>query len=548
MDFSSAHNVGDLLARLKRQMSIPGLYVRGNLCIEKMSRAKSGQCCYASLYDTNDTNKFLRLTFWQCDSEFANLVDDNNKEIVVWGRFDVYRSMVSMVVSDYAVASETAVESCKEKNIAAATKLGFFEKQKTEISWNKVERVHLLLSLDGVVRRDIENNMRAGKVELVVHPVKVQGEACVPTNVRAIREINRNPDLSPETDVILLTRGGGSQDDLKGYDEVGVLGAIFESTLPVCTALGHTTDTPLACLVADRNYDTPTKFATQVSLEMDQNRIAYEAFLSKLESLLYDHVSKITNNIQTETQRLSRSQTCLKDSVDGKLRCLESRIEFLLNTETFFVRQGHETEETEEIKTIEEFERMVGKPVSIPFCGGYVNIVFPTIESFESIPVEKRSEIRSVIQGYIRCALDGSLVETNEQPDNETDEALSVESYDNFLESLSLNSLNDVEMVTTSVTNHILQDLLAIKEIDHKLHALQDCKFEDSANEFFKYTKNANCAFGGAMNHASFLLDQVKSAKNKTRQDVPEICEISPEQILLDPNCWQEIVLMDQDK
>jgi exodeoxyribonuclease VII large subunit len=98
---------------------------------------------------------------------------------------------------------------------------------------------------------------------VLVWPVRVQGETCAPEVAAAVRGFNalRAGSVVPHPDVLIVARGGGSLEDLWGFNEEIVARAVAESEIPVISAVGHETDWTLIDLVADARAPTPTKAA-----------------------------------------------------------------------------------------------------------------------------------------------------------------------------------------------------------------------------------------------------------------------------------------------
>jgi exodeoxyribonuclease VII large subunit len=100
-------------------------------------------------------------------------------------------------------------------------------------------------------------------VNVMIYPVKVQGEGAALEIANAIKDINRY--LSKEVDVIIVGRGGGSREDLWAFNEPEVAWAIYNSKIPVISAVGHEVDVSLSDLVADARAMTPTDAANKIA-------------------------------------------------------------------------------------------------------------------------------------------------------------------------------------------------------------------------------------------------------------------------------------------
>lgn len=119
--------------------------------------------------------------------------------------------------------------------------------------------IGVVTSPTGAAVRDIMITLqrRFPQVNIVLYPVLVQGKGAAPSIVKAIRELN----LMNETDVLIVGRGGGSLEELWAFNEEMVARAIFESGIPVISAVGHETDFTIADFVADLRAATPTAAA-----------------------------------------------------------------------------------------------------------------------------------------------------------------------------------------------------------------------------------------------------------------------------------------------
>lgn len=150
--------------------------------------------------------------------------------------------------------------------------------------------VAVITSPTGAAVRDIINvaGRRNANVELVIVPVLVQGENAAPDIVRAIERVNR----WGKADVIILGRGGGSIEDLWAFNEESVARAIFESDIPIISAVGHETDFTIADFIADMRAPTPSA-AAEIAVPAG-NEIG-----NKVENLYYK-LSKCMLNVLNE--------------------------------------------------------------------------------------------------------------------------------------------------------------------------------------------------------------------------------------------------------
>lgn len=126
-------------------------------------------------------------------------------------------------------------------------------------------RIGIVTSPSGAAVRDMLQiiHRRFPNVEIVIYPVRVQGFESPPEIVRAVQDLNTLGDV----EVIIVGRGGGSLEDLWAFNDESVARAIFESRIPIVSAVGHETDFTIADFVADMRAPTPSAAAELVVRE-----------------------------------------------------------------------------------------------------------------------------------------------------------------------------------------------------------------------------------------------------------------------------------------
>lgn len=149
-------------------------------------------------------------------------------------------------------------------------------------------KIAVVTSLTGAAIRDIINviNRRFARVEILICPVKVQGEGAAQEIARAISDLNTIPGI----DVMIVGRGGGSLEDLWAFNEEVVARSIFASRIPVVSAVGHEIDVTISDLVADKRALTPTEAGELVVPRYDQIMDACEKIKTRLVQALYNKI------------------------------------------------------------------------------------------------------------------------------------------------------------------------------------------------------------------------------------------------------------------
>lgn len=131
-------------------------------------------------------------------------------------------------------------------------------------------RVGLICGRGSAAMRDVLDNARRRwpAVDFTVREVPVQGNDAVAEVSRALHEL----DNDPEVDVIVITRGGGSFEDLLPFSNEALVRAVADAGTPVVSAIGHEVDTPLLDFVADVRASTPTDAAKRIVPDVDSER------------------------------------------------------------------------------------------------------------------------------------------------------------------------------------------------------------------------------------------------------------------------------------
>ena len=244
--------------------------VRGE--IGRVSRPASGHL----YFDLKDDRAVLAAICWKGQAGRLSVRPEEGLEVVATGRLTTFpgQSKYQMIVEDMAPAGAGALMAMLEKRRQALAAEGLFdERRKKPIPWLP-EVIGVVTSPSGAVIRDILHRLRDRfPRHVLIWPVAVQGEKCAPEVAAAIRGFNAIAPGGPipRPDLLIVARGGGSLEDLWGFNEEVVVRAAAESRIPLISAVGHETDTTLIDYAADRRAPTPTaaaEMAVPVRLEL----------------------------------------------------------------------------------------------------------------------------------------------------------------------------------------------------------------------------------------------------------------------------------------
>lgn len=185
-------------------------------------------------------------------------------EVVATGRIDFYdaQGSVQLYVDKLEPVGEGARELALRAMIEELRGIGYFDPERKKPLPGVPRKIAVVTSRSAAALQDVINTagQRWAGCELVLVDVRVQGDAAAPQIAAALRRLSRD-GAKLGIDAILLTRGGGSIEDLWAFNERIVVDAVFDCTLPIVAAIGHETDTTVAELVADLRCATPTQAA-----------------------------------------------------------------------------------------------------------------------------------------------------------------------------------------------------------------------------------------------------------------------------------------------
>src|SRR2546426_168896 len=237
-------------------------------------RAQSSGHIYFTL---KDANAQLSCVLFRGEIQVDRSLLEDGRKVVLQGEVTVYESRGQYQLRVMAVelqgigALQVAFEKLKQKLGAE----GLFASERKRPLPKFPQRIGLVTSTTGAAIRDVLHvvQRRNPGLQIVVTPCRVQGDGAgaeIASGIRLLNEFNgiqsrraeqglRAPATArPYLDLILITRGGGSLEDLWAFNEEVVARAIFESSLPVVSAVGHEIDFTISDFVADVRAATPS--------------------------------------------------------------------------------------------------------------------------------------------------------------------------------------------------------------------------------------------------------------------------------------------------
>jgi exodeoxyribonuclease VII large subunit len=236
---------------------------------------------------------------------------ESGMKIAIIGKPKVYERFgrFSVTVQRYELVGEGALAKAYAALKEKLTKEGLFDASRKRSLPRFPERIGLITSGEAAAYGDFMRilNNRFGGMEVLHAPVHVQGQHAVNDILEAFASFNRMPEAE-RPEVLVLTRGGGSLEDLHAFNDEQVARAVYASKIPVIVAVGHERDESLADFAADVRASTPSNAA---ELIVPARR--------DIEMELYRHIEFMQSQIEYTLERRRRS-------VDASVNLLEKTI------------------------------------------------------------------------------------------------------------------------------------------------------------------------------------------------------------------------------
>ena len=224
-------------------------------------------------FSLKDEFSELPCAMWKYKLANVRFEPENGLAVLATGSVDLYvpHGRYKFIVDRLIPAGVGALQLAFEQMVRRLEAQGLFRDEYKKALPAYPERIGILTSESAAALHDIADSIhsRWPPAGLFLYPVPVQGEGAAESIADALRDINRrNKEL--KLDVLIVGRGGGSLEDLWAFNEEIVARAIFDSAIPVISAVGHEIDTTIADLVADARASTPTKAGVTAVPDMQE--------------------------------------------------------------------------------------------------------------------------------------------------------------------------------------------------------------------------------------------------------------------------------------
>jgi len=294
----NVYSVSDLNreARYLLEENFPSVLVEGEL--SNIAMPASGHWYFT----LKDESAQVRCAMFKGRNQFVKIKPKEGMQIQLKAKLSLYegRGDYQLIVESIRPLGEGALRIAFE---ALKNKLhgeGLFNAECKQDLPSLPKLIGVITSPTGAAIRDIISVLkrRFPSIPVTILPVSVQGSEAAPAMVKAIKLANKKQGCLQELDVLIIGRGGGSLEDLWAFNDEKLARAIFDSELPIVSAVGHEVDFTIADFVADVRAATPSAAAELLSPDQEEIMAIYAAYQLQLSNIIRYKISQLKQTLR----------------------------------------------------------------------------------------------------------------------------------------------------------------------------------------------------------------------------------------------------------
>ena len=352
-DESAVETVNEITLRVKGVLEsrFTNVAVQGELSGGKVF--SSGHF-YGALKDESSK---LNLTIWRSSMTRIRFDLEDGMKVIAYGNLEVYpkNGAYSLIATRIEPVGQGELDLAFRQICEKLRQAGLFEADRKRPLPEFPKRVAVITSVSGAALRDFGRVVsdRWPLVELIVIDSLVQGDTAAEKLTQAVRSAQEIKDL----DLIVLTRGGGSREDLWPFNDESLAYAIAASRVPVVSAVGHEIDTSVSDLVADFRAATPTHAATNIFPDLREVLQRIDGLDVRLRNALDQRLLQTGRRIDELDRRLVSAGSRVVERAASSVQQAESRLKSglqrrMTELETNLVRQAAVLESLSPLKVL----------------------------------------------------------------------------------------------------------------------------------------------------------------------------------------------------
>ena len=309
-------------------------------------------------FTLKDENSLIKCVMFKTYTTHLSFMPKDGMKVIILGsvsvfeRDGVYQVYAKAMKEDGLGSLYTAYEELKNK----LEQEGLFNKEHKKKIPFMPKTIGVLTSNTGAVIRDIINvsTRRNPNVHIKLYPVPVQGPGASEKIAEGIKFMNENK----LADVLIIGRGGGSLEDLWPFNEEIVARAIYDSEIPIISAVGHETDFTISDFVADLRAPTPSAAAELAVANVDDIKYTLQTYNNRYKTALRKKIELMKLEYEKCMQRQAFKNPTQKINeqymlVDMKIKIIQNSIKIKLKEgKTNFVKQDSRIDSLSPLKTL----------------------------------------------------------------------------------------------------------------------------------------------------------------------------------------------------
>ena len=308
--------------KFKDDKKLSGVMIKGE--ISNFTAHRSGHF-YFTLKDKESS---IKAVMFKSHAVNVKFMPENGMNVIAMGNISVFErdGIYQVYVTDIVPDGIGSVYVASEQLKAKLQKEGIFDQSAKRPIPQMPVKIGVVTSKTGAALQDIINilSRRYPIGELVLVPALVQGEGAADSISKALIQAGKF-----DCDVIILARGGGSLEDLTPFNTEIVAYAVYNSSVPIISAVGHETDVTIADLAADLRAPTPSAAAEVVSVSKEQLNGNLNYYNEKLKNLIRIKLNNAEASLERLTERLIRFSPQFKiENNIRKFDDLQKRLDF----------------------------------------------------------------------------------------------------------------------------------------------------------------------------------------------------------------------------
>ena len=303
----SVSEITNLLKQLiDTQPEFQNVWVQGE--VSNYSHSGAGHVYFT----LKESNHQISVAIFRSDATRLKFLPKDGEEVIVQGQLSLYsaRGQYQIVGRNVEPIGIGALQRAYEELKQRLADEGLFDDTYKKPLPRYPRKIGVVTSETGAAIQDILRQLRERYplAQVLLHPTLVQGDGAAHGIASALQAMNQRDDI----DVLIVGRGGGSIEDLWAFNEERVARAIFDSRIPVVSAVGHETDFTIADFVADYRASTPTH-AGHIVPDQAELFAQLDGFDARLRATIQNQLDSHETRIQALETQLAPTQR--KDAI-----------------------------------------------------------------------------------------------------------------------------------------------------------------------------------------------------------------------------------------